>query len=572
MINTETSEKGEVIVQRQVQDLPLNGRNFEDLALLAPGVYRRPADDDQGEGLATAGTRTDASNYILDGSTNRSDRNASVGVNTSVDSIREFKVQTPSYSAEFGRTAGAQINVVSKSGSNHFHGSFFDYFRNDIFDAQNPFTESGADKKLRRNQFGGTLGGPFPFLSFGEGPPTLGRDRSFFFISYEGTRERRSQSEPTNAPRAEWLRGDFRAIRNGRDGVPGGGDDVVIRCINNLGQRVECPTPNVIPFSPVPGPGGTTILPVNLVSQSLLRFIPAANSSNDPFDTTHLVTLTEAKDRNQFLVKIDHKFNQENNAYVRYSKEWGEGFDPFPSSRNFYPGFGRDITRNYNNFVASITSIFSKHLVNDARFGIFWQRNENLGENRTTDFVTQLGLQNFVPTGTQTEFQGFPAIRIDGFSEFGDRPNDPFIYNLRNYQFFDSVSAVIGNHSLKFGADIIHSQYNEADVRNVRGDFRFRGRNTNQSGGTRSGAGSFADFLYGLPDATQRQIGVEPARLRGWQYAFFVQDDWRVTDWLTLNLGLRYELQTPLTEKDNRLSNFIPQLQRNVCRPSSVTR
>src|SRR5438105_3763985 len=160
VINTDTSDKGEVITAKQVQDLPLNGRNFTDLALLVPGVYRRPADDDQGEGLATAGTRTDASNFILDGVVNRSDRNASVGVNTSVDSIQEFKVQTSSYSAECGRTAGAQIIVVSKSGTNQFHGSLFENLRNNIFDANNFFDAPGEDKKLRRHQFGGSLGGP----------------------------------------------------------------------------------------------------------------------------------------------------------------------------------------------------------------------------------------------------------------------------------------------------------------------------------------------------------------------------------------------------------------------------
>src|SRR4051812_30686720 len=127
VINTDTSDKSEVITTRQVQELPLNGRDFTDLALLTPGVYRRPADDDQGQGLAVAGTRTDSTNFILDGVGNRSDRGGSVGVNTSVDSIREFKVATSTYTAEFGRTAGAQINVVSKSGTNDFHGSAFDF-------------------------------------------------------------------------------------------------------------------------------------------------------------------------------------------------------------------------------------------------------------------------------------------------------------------------------------------------------------------------------------------------------------------------------------------------------------
>ncbi len=193
VVNTDTSDKGEVITNRQVQELPLNGRDATDLAQLVPGVYQRPAEDDQGQGLAVAGTRTDSTNFILDGANNRSDRNGSIGVNTSVDSIREFKVSTSTYSAEFGRTAGGQINVVSKSGTNDFHGAVFDYLRNDAFDAANFFS---GKKDLRRNQFGGTLGGPVPFFNFGEGGPAFrpGRDRTFFFVSYEGTREDRSSA------------------------------------------------------------------------------------------------------------------------------------------------------------------------------------------------------------------------------------------------------------------------------------------------------------------------------------------------------------------------------------------
>ena len=563
-INTDTSSKGEVITQRQVQDLPLNGRNFTDLALLVPGVYPRPTDDDQGEGVATAGTRTDAANFILDGVVNKSDRNGSVGVNTSIDSIREFKVETSTYTAEYGRSAGAQINVVSKSGGNKFHGSVFDYLRNDIFDANNFFTAPGQSKSLLRNQFGGTLGGPMPFFHFGEGGPTFTADRTFFFVSYEGTRQRRSESRTSTAPHASWLQGDFRDVREaGKDGIFGNSDDVNrVFCLTSKGAKQECPTPNVIPQSDITV-GNTTFLGFNPVTKLILPRIPAANLGG----TGYAATLNGITNRNQALARIDHKLNDKNTASFRYAQQWGDGFDPFPSDRNFYPGFGRDTKQNYKNFVLSDTHIFTPKVVNEARVGLYQQRNQNLGENRTEDFITELGIPG-LPTGTLPEFQGYPAIRIDGFSEFGDRPNDPFIYTTRNLQFYDAITWVTGNHSFKFGADLIRSNYDEADVRNVRGDFRFRGRNTNPSGGTsgstRSGFGAFADFLYGLPDATQRQIGAEPAKLTGWQYAFFVQDDWRVKNWLTLNLGLRYELQTPLTEATGRLGNFVPELGETI--------
>lgn len=529
VINTDTSHKGEVITPRQLADLPLNGRNYTELALLVPGVYRRPADDDQGEGLAAAGTRTDASNFILDGVVNRSDRNASAGVNASVDAIREFNVQTSTYSAEFGRTAGAQINVVSKSGANTFDGSLFEYLRNDRFDADNTFTPPGEHKSLARHQAGGTVGGP------------VRRDRTFYFASYERTKEHRSVAQKTTAPNGAWLRGDFRNVRGaGADGIPGNADDAN-RVINPF-TRAEFPTPNVIPDSMF-----------HQVSGQMLPFIPASNIA-DSLDLYAASGINRVS-RNQLLVKGDHRFGAANNGFVRWARMWSTGFDPFPSDRNYYPGFGRDTTRRYDSMALSDTHVFGRTLFNEARFGLYDQRNGNLGENRGADWIARFGIPGLSPS---KDLQGWPAIRIDGYSEFGDRPNDPFIYDMQNLQWLDVTTWVHGRHTVKIGADIIRSNYVESDVRNVRGDFRFRGRNTNPSGGTSSGFRSFADFLLGLPDATQRQIGADPADLTGWQSAFFVQDDWRPASWLTLNLGVRYEYPSPLAEATGRVANFIP--------------
>lgn len=564
-INTETSDKGEVITNRQVQELPLNGRDATDLAQLVPGVYQRPAEDDQGQGLSVAGTRTDSTNFILDGVNNRSDRNGNIGVNTSVDSIQEFKVSTSSYSAEFGRTAGGQINVVSKSGTNNFNGSLFEFVRNDAFDAANFFS---GKKDLRRNQFGGTVGGPLPFLNFGEGGPmfTSGRDRTFFFVSYEGTREDRSVAFLRSAPNEAWLRGDFRNVRGaGPDRIFGNADDTnrILRPIattNPNGSvtvtRVEFPTPNVIPsslFSPV--------------AAAMLSFIPAANlpsaTAATP-STSYLANGLNNTNRNQYLVKIDHRLSATNSFFVSYARQTADNFDPFPSARNFYPGFGRDVINSQNTLSVNNTQTWSANFVNEARFGYFRQSNQNLGQNRDKNYNAIFG----IPYNPPADLQGWPAIRIDGFEEFGDRPNDPFIYNIRNFQFYDVASLNVGNHGLKFGGDIIRANYREADVRNTRGDFRFRGRSTNPAGGvagsTSSGFRSFADFLLGYPDQTQLQVGSDAADLTGVQYAFFLQDNWRVNRRLTLNLGLRYELQQPLTEATGRLATFIPTLREVV--------
>jgi Carboxypeptidase regulatory-like domain/TonB-dependent Receptor Plug Domain/TonB dependent receptor len=570
VINSETSDKGEVITNRQVQELPLNGRDATDLAQLVPGVYQRPAEDDQGQGLAVAGTRTDSTNFILDGVNNRSDRNGGIGVNTSVDSIREFKVSTSSYSAEFGRTAGGQINVVSKSGTNNFHGSAFEYVRNDRFDAANFFS---GKKDLKRNQFGGTIGGPLPMLSLGEGGPMArsGKDRTFFFASYEGTREERSSAFLRQAPNEAWLRGDFRNVRGpGPDGILGNSNDInrVLRPIatpNAQGTaftitRVEFPTPNLIPsslFSPV--------------SAAMLQYIPAANlpaSTPGTPSTNYLANGLNNTSRNQYLGKVDHRFSSNNTFFISYARQTANNFDPFPSARNYYPGFGRDVVNAQNTLSLSDTHIFSSRFVNEARFGYFHQNNQNLGQNRDKNYNAIFG----IPYNPPEELQGWPAIRIDGFEEFGDRPNDPFIYNITNFQFYDVAAFTTGNHNLRFGGDIIHANYVEADVRNTRGDFRFRGKSTNLgtqpsgsgAGANSSGFRSFADFLLGLPDQTQLQQGSEAADLTGSQYAVFVQDSWNINQRLTLNLGLRYELQQPLTEATGRLATFIPTLREVV--------
>ena len=531
IVNTERSSKGEVITQRQVEDLPLNGRDYTELALLVPGVYRRPADDDQAQGLSTSGTRTDASNFILDGVVNRADRSAGAGVVASVDSIREFKVETSSYSAEFGRTAGAQVNVVSKSGTNRLSGTVFEYGRDDMFDANNYFAAPGVDKSLSRHQFGGTVGGP------------ARTDRTFYFASYEHTYERRSDSRTTTAPSADWLKGDFRNVRGaGADGIFGNADDTE-RIVNPI-TKAEYPVPNVIPESLW-----------HPVSKQMLPFIPASNSPGS-FER-YLTTGQSASNRDQFLVKVDHRFGAANNAFVRWARQGNNGYDPFPSDRNFYPGFGRDTARRADTLALSDSHVFSPSLLNEARLGVYDQRSENLGEHRDQDWIAKFGIPGLK---TPADLQGWPAIRIDGYSEFGDRPNDPFIYDLLNVQLFNMLTWIKGAHNMKLGVDAIRSNYAESDVRNVRGDFRFRGRNTNPSGAASAGYRSFADFLLGLPDATQRQIGAEPADLTGWQTALFLQDDWRVGRNLTLNLGLRYERQTALHEASNRIANFVPEL------------
>jgi hypothetical protein len=555
VINSETPEKGEVIVQKQVQELPLNVRDFTDLAKLVPGIYQRPTDDDQGQGLASAGTRTDSTNFILDGVANRSDRNGSVGVNTSVDSIQEFKVSTSTYSAELGRLAGAQISVVSKSGTNRYSGTAFEFIRNDFFDAKNALADPEDDKVLRRHQFGGTFGGPLPFFHFGEGGPIFdsGKDKTFFFVSFEQLREVRSLFfGNVLMPNASWVQGDFR--NTGLD----------IRCIsrNNttgVATRVVCPTPNVFPQNDVVV-GNSTILGISPIARQIAAFLPQTTNANG-LDSYSI--LTNILPRNLFSVKIDRKLTDDNNFYFRVSTDNRDAYQP-QAGRVLYPNFLRDLNYRQYSYAFGDTHAFRPTLVNEFRIGLLTQNNKTVNENNDVNYIGQLGISG-LPTGQLPEWQGFPAIRIDGFPDTGDSANTPFNFKYKNLSIYDSLTWVFGDHNLKFGFDIVRPNYIETDIRNVRGDFRFRGRFTNPGNATANGPRSFADFLLGLPDSTQRQIGAEAADLTAWQSAFYIQDNWRVTPWLTLNLGLRYDYTPYLYEKTNRLSNFIPELGVSVC-------
>jgi hypothetical protein len=568
VVNSETPEKGEVIVQRQVQELPLNVRDYTELAKLVPGIYQRPSDDDQGQGVASAGTRTDASNFILDGVANRNDRNGGVGVNTSVDSIQEFKVSTSTYSAEYGRLAGAQINVVSKSGTNRFSGTAFEFIRNDFFDANNPFMKAGDEKILRRHQFGGTFGGPLPFPHFGEGGPFFesGKDRTFFFLSFEQLREVRSQTQKTVAPNAAWAQGDFRNVRGaGLDGIFGNGDDTGrVMCLQRNASnplrptRVECPTPNVIPLGPVAS--NPNLLYASPVSLAILQYLPRANSGLQDYSYSNLSNILP---RNLFSVKVDRRLTKNNNLYVRYSRDDRDAYQP-QAGRFNYPGFLRNWEYRQSSFAFGDTHNFSPTVINEFRFGVLKQDNKTLNENNDQDYLGLFGIPG-LPTGQTAELQGFPAIRIDGFPDTGDSANVPFNYLYKNISFSDALTWVVSNHSLKFGVDVIRPNYVESDIRNVRGDFRFRGRFTNPANANENGFRAFADFLYGIPDSTQRQLGATPADLVAWQSAFYVQDNWRVASWLTLNLGLRYDYTPFLYEKNDRISNFIPELGLTAC-------
>ncbi|RPJ83838.1 MAG: carboxypeptidase regulatory-like domain-containing protein, partial [Acidobacteria bacterium] len=446
-LDTDSAARGELIPARLVDGLPLNDRNYINLAGLVPGIYHRVGSDEQGEGLSASGTRADAAGFALDGLVNRSDRSGTPGVGISLEAVREFDVQMSSLGAASGRTGGVQVTVVSRSGTNRLRGSLFDYLRHEAFDARNTFTPPGESAPLRRQQLGGSLGGP------------LRRDRAFFFAAYERLRERRSLAANTTAPHSDWLRGDFRNLRKaGSDGIWGNSDDTN-RLVDPL-SRKEFPTPNLIPDSKI-----------DPVARRMVPFVPAANLAGtlDGYAASGRVN----DDRHTLTGRLDTFWKSGAAVSARWSAEWGDAYDPFSALRNFYPGFGRYESRRLDSMAVTGIKGFGRQWVNEARIGYFSHQQDRTAENSSTDYVSQFG----IPINLDRSLWGFPSIRIDGFAEFGDRPNDPSIFTVRNSQFSDTVSRAVGAHTVSLGLEVVRSTYRETDLRSIRGDFRFRGRN-----------------------------------------------------------------------------------------------
>ncbi len=558
-LNTEIGGKTEVMTTRQIEDLPLNGRNYLDLAKLLPGVMESA---ESASNLNTNGTRSDATGYILDGISNRIDRGAGQAVVTSPDTIQEFRVETSTYSSQYGRTAGAQIQVISKTGTNKLSGSLFEFSRNDAFDAKDPFLLPTDSKKLNRHQFGGTIGGPLPLPRFGEGGPLFraGKNRSFFFFSFDGVRERRSVNASTQAPHPDWLKGDFRNLRSaGPDGVYGNADDIgrvmfPVTTFNAEGvastTKREFPTPNVIPPEMM-SPAARRILP----------YIPAANV---PGTLLGYVVNTPNNNRSRVMsVRVDQRLDERTNFFVRYAWTHADNFNPsLGQARDFFPNFGGTTESRNRLLAAGFTRVLSPGVINELRFGLNQTRQFIYGQYLGRDINRELGITN---VAVNPEVAGFPEIRIDGFPVFGDRGGWPNRFRAGNYQVSDTLTWVKRGHSIKFGGELFWTHYDENNYNSPRGDFRFRGRASNPANAVSSGPLSFADFMLGYVHTVQIGDVPKPSNFRNLQGSLYVQDDWNVSPRLTLNLGLRYDLLGPLTEANNRISNYVPQVNKLIC-------
>ncbi|MEO7142480.1 MAG: carboxypeptidase regulatory-like domain-containing protein [Bryobacteraceae bacterium] len=529
LVNTENGAKGEVMVSAQIVEMPLNGRDFADLAYLVPGVTRN-AQGGLGSAFAINGARADNTNFIIDGFNDQNPRGGNAQARPNMDALQEFKMQTSNFSAEYGRLAGGVMNMVLKTGGNQFHGVLFEFVRNDLFDTRN-FFDAGKSE-LRQNQFGGTLNGPIVI-------PKLynGRDRSFFLFSWESFRQVQGSDRigivPTEAQRA----GDFSQSGPVTDPLSTGA------CAGSTGVKGACFPDCRIPLSRL-----------NAGAVKAMTYFPLPNLFGQP--NNYLAYVTAPNYWDSVLMKFDERLSARDTFSFRYLKRYNRSLSVFGGSP--LGTFGADILNHQTLAGLSYTRMFTPSAINEARLG-FTRTNElDAGVHQGHDYNADFGIPG---TTTDPKLIGFPRFTILNLFPLGDGSNEPVQFTVNNYDPADTFTWVKGPHLIKFGGDVLRTQFFQPYYNNNRGTFNYLGRVSGQP---------VADFLLGYPESTSRQVGTTPDYLFSTNYGAFAQDDWKIASKLTLNLGLRYDLLKPPVEKYGRYTNFVPELGQLVLASGST--
>lgn len=518
-LNTVEASQGQVIDNRRIVDLPLNGRDYNDLALLTAGTAPPPGGSRYG-GFSSGGMRVTQNNFVLDGVDNNgvelagAQRQGEI-VKPSIDAIQEFKVQTNSYAAEYGRAMGSVVNVTTKSGTNDLHGTAFEFLRNEKLDAKNFFDPANRPKPpFKRNQYGFSAGGPL-FL-----PKLLdGRNRFFWFGDYEGTRIRESLTLNSTIPTVKMRTGDFSELRS------------------QLDRTIRDPQTN----QPFPG---------NIIPQS--RLDPLARRLVDlyplPQNATVAVNyLNQAPSRqnvDKWDVRADAVLSAADTVFWRLSKQdlFSPAVLPLPA-----PAFGGnvfDFVTEGINTGATWSHIWTPNLIMSVRgawnFGLF--KRDNPSEAKGELLNQKYGIRS----GNSTIPGGFSALGITGYRPLGIGGFNPVDRDSQNRQLAGDLTSVKGAHTLKMGASLIASQNNIFNIRNEIGNYSFNGRFTNDG---------MADFMLGMGSGYSWNTRIQ-VDLRSKHQGYYFQDDWKITPRLTLNLGARYELVLPFVDKRDRMGIF----------------
>jgi Carboxypeptidase regulatory-like domain/TonB dependent receptor len=531
IIQATVTSLGQAVLEREILDLPLNGRNFSQLGLLQPGVAPlTPGLAEAGGSLragqpyAVNGQRPESNNFLIDGANNVNGVDGGFVLEPPIDAIEEFRILTHNASAEFGNNLGSTTNIVTRSGANNFHGTLWEFLRNDAFDATNYF--ANQTEPLKQNQFGGSIGGP------------IKRDKTFFFGFYEGFRNRQGETQGSTVPSLAERQGNFAEL------CPEGFDPNSGMCNHQAHQLFNVFLKQPYPFNQMPstGPAG-----INPFSQGLLGLFPQPNSGSNIFLSTQ--TLTDNTD--QFGVRVDHYLTQADNLNFRYMFSNGSRLDPLSPSGASVPGFPVGENDRAQNFVAQETHDFSPALIGVLRFS--YLRNKFLLDehiNHTTP--ASLG---FRYSPSLDAAIGPPFIQVNGYTNVGDPITGPRNTYENAFDYSGSLSWVRGAHELKFGGGYQHLEINALQGIASNGFFVFIPFPVTDA---------FASFLWGQPIVFLQGRGDFSRGIRGNSLNGYAQDTYKLSRRVTLNYGLRYELPFPYTEIHNRQTLWIPGRQSTI--------
>jgi len=548
---------GEVVEPKSIQELPLNGRMLIDLVLTVPGahvgfgaqtgqtnpLYWRPG---QRSAVVIGGARPNANFFLLDGATNTDPTFNTQNFSPSPDSVMEFQVVTSSYTADMGGAGGGQVNIVTRSGTNRFHGTVYEFLRNGAMDAS-PF-EAMGNNHLVQNNFGASFGGP-----------VRGKDsKTFFFLNYEGLRLSQADAQILTVPTAAETQGDFSmspiAIYDPTTAVA------------NPNYNPALPTgPSNYPYTRSQFPNNQ--IPSDRINQNLetflMKYVPMPNMMMDAGmadSNNYLDIRNETHFQNQGTARVDHEFSNKDSAMARYSLSSEKGFSPSNGSTattENLPGFGA----NFDNFsqqgVLNWTHLFPGNKLNIASLAVSRLSMDHTSQNdNVNNIVGDLGIQGIGFGGPGA--WGAPWFAAQGYTGIGDTfAATPMHAWDTTVELRDSFSWQHGHHAMRFGGDARRYIWPMWGFFQNRGFYQFTNGYTTQFGFNDGSGSGFASLLLSLPTVKQRQAGIPQMNLRNWGYDGFAEDSWRITPTTTINLGLRYEYTSPLYDVRETNSNLI---------------
>jgi carboxypeptidase family protein len=531
LLQTESATVSSNVTAMAVQDLPLNGRNFVQLVQLVPGANEGPGNglssggrpDDRrtnAAGLSVNGQDDTLNNWVVDGIDNNERIIGTVGVKPNVEGIQEITVQTNSYAPEAGRTAGGVINIVTRSGTNQFHGSAYEFFRNDIFDARNVFQTTGAKPELRQNQFGGSIGGP------------ILKDKTFFYFDYEGLRLVSGVTDISTVPTlAEY-------------------DD-----INSIGSGS--------PQALLSAANGTAGLAIDPVALNYLKLFPAPNTGGlGQLANNYTISPNKTQFGNTYDARVDHKLDDRNLLFARFSYNNVNTFTPpnlgtvngfqISGGRFNFDGPASDVAQQY---ASGYTHIFSSTLLLDLRAAFTRINNLSLPLNFGANADAAVGFP-----ASQTAFSPFAnsltPVSVGPFADIGDGAFVPLQDIDNTFQYSATISWTKGNHSIKAGGSLLRRQARNVQSASAAGAYGFGLVSDSNANLTTQQDNQLASTLVGAFQNDTRNFNLNPPDYRSFEPGGFIQDSWKLNPKLTIIGGFRYDVFTPFTEAHNRISDF----------------